>query len=424
MKKIILIYIFIIMAVNISYGNTNIDGTLYKIDKSKVSIKIDPNDIHKNIQTELILAQSGDVIYLPKGELEINRSLWADGLNNVTIIGHGIDETILSFANQIEGAEGIKITNSVQITLKNFTIQDSKGDLIKVEDTIGINFINIKAQWTGGPSSLNGSYALYPVKSKNVYIDSCIAIGASDAGIYVGQSKNIIVKNSEAYHNVAGIEIVNSTNADVFNNYTHDNSGGILVFDLPDLLIKKGAKVRVFDNIVEYNNIGNFAPPGNIVAKVPAGTGIMILATSEVEIFNNKISNNKTANTSIVSYFITEEPITDSLYYPYPTSIYLHNNKYNRDKQFPSFSFTQPIGFLLAYNFWRNIPDIIYDGIIDSTLLDNGLLSDEYRICIEKNSNATFVNLDASNNFKNMSQDLSTHNCSHEKIKPVELNAK
>ena len=36
----------------------------------------------------------------------------------------------------------------------------------------------------------------------------------------------------------------------------------------------------------------------------------------------------------------------------------------------------------------------------------------------------TFVNLDASNNFKNMSQDLSTHYCSHEKIKPVELNAK
>ena len=422
MNKIIFIYQLFLILVSISFGNTKIDGTLYKIDKSKVEIKMDSKDIHKSIQTRLILAQSGDIIYLPKGELEIHRSLWADGLHNVTIVGHGIDETILSFANQIEGAEGIKITNSNQITLKNFTIQNSKGDLIKVEDTKGINFINIKAQWTGGPNSLNGSYALYPVKSEDVYIDSCVAIGASDAGIYVGQSKNIIVKNSEAYYNVAGIEIENSTNADVFNNYTHDNSGGILVFDLPDLLIKKGAKVRVFDNKVEYNNIANFAPPGNIVAKVPAGTGIMILATSEVEIFNNDISNNKTANTSIVSYFITEEPITDSLYYPYPTSIYLYDNKYNRDKQFPSFSFGQPIGFLLAYKFWRNIPDIIYDGIIDSTLLNNGLLPDEYKICIENNSNATFVNLDASNDFNNMTQDLSNHYCSHKKIEPVKLN--
>ena len=69
-----------------------------------------------------------------------------------------------------------------------------KGDLIKVEDTNGIEFINVKAQWTYGPLETNGSYALYPVKSKNVLIDNCIAIGASDAGIYVGQSENIIVR--------------------------------------------------------------------------------------------------------------------------------------------------------------------------------------------------------------------------------------
>ena len=62
-------------------------------------------------------------------------------------------------------------------------------------------------------------------------IDSCVAIGASDAGIYVGQSENIIVKNSIAEFNVAGIEIENSYYADVFNNYASNNTGGILVFD-------------------------------------------------------------------------------------------------------------------------------------------------------------------------------------------------
>ena len=35
---------------------------------------------------------------------------------------------------------------------------------------------------------------LYPVESTNVLIDGCVAIGASDAGIYVGQSQNIIVQ--------------------------------------------------------------------------------------------------------------------------------------------------------------------------------------------------------------------------------------
>ena len=48
-------------------------------------------------------------------------------------------------------------------------------------------------------------------------IDSCIAIGASDAGIYVGQSERIKVINSEAKFNVAGIEIENSYFAEVTN---------------------------------------------------------------------------------------------------------------------------------------------------------------------------------------------------------------
>ena len=222
-------------------------------------------------------------------------------------------------------------------------MEDSKGDLIKIEDSKDINFINLKARWTGGPLETNGSYAFYPVKSENILIDHCVAIGASDAGIYVGQSKNIIVRNSEAYNNVAGIEIENSTNADVYNNYTHNNTGGILVFDLPDLLIKKGQNVRVYNNLVVENNLYNFAPEGNIVAKVPTGTGIMVLATSHVEIFNNIIFENKTANTSIVSFYITEEEITDSLYYPYPTSIYIHDNIYKRSKQFPSLSFIELI---------------------------------------------------------------------------------
>ena len=39
--------------------------------------------------------------------------------------------------------------------------------------------------------------------------------------------------------------IENSFFADVYNNFTHNNSGGILIFDLPDLLVKKGGHVRV-----------------------------------------------------------------------------------------------------------------------------------------------------------------------------------
>ncbi|MCP5972769.1 right-handed parallel beta-helix repeat-containing protein, partial [Klebsiella pneumoniae] len=83
-------------------------------------------------------------------------------------------------------------------------------------------------------------------ESENVLIDSVLVIGASDAGIYVGQSRNIIVRDSIARFNVAGIEIENSFNADVHDNVATKNTGGILVFDLPNLPQQGGHNVRVF----------------------------------------------------------------------------------------------------------------------------------------------------------------------------------
>tara|TARA_B110000438_G_C15776998_1_gene634509 strand:+ start:145 stop:1380 length:1236 start_codon:yes stop_codon:yes gene_type:complete len=387
-----------------------------------ISLIFTSEDIYKQIQSELILAKTGDIISLPEGKFYLSRSLWGENLDNVTIEGKGIDKTILSFEKQIEGAEGIKIVNSQNIILSNFTIENSKGDLIKVEDSQKVTFLNIKAQWTYGPKETNGSYAFYPVKSKDILLDRCTAIGASDAGIYVGQSRNIIVKNCEAYNNVAGIEIENSFNADVFNNYVYNNTGGILIFDLPDLMIKNGGSIRAFNNLVIENNLFNFAPEGNIVSKVPSGTGFMILSVSNVEIFNNIIYNNKTANTSIVSYSMTGENLTDSLYNPYPSNIFIHSNIYKRDKQFPSLSFKIPIGYLLTYNFWRDVPDIIYDGILDPNKIDsNGLLKDEDRICVINNINASIANIDAGNDFNNISTDFEEYNCSHKSIMPVNI---
>ena len=182
-------------------------------------------------------------------------------------------------------------------------------------------------------------------------IEHCIAIGASDAGIYVGQSNNIIVRNCEVFQNVAGIEIENSIKADVHSNNVHNNTGGILVFDLPDLIQKEGKQIRIYDNVVKENNLDNFAPKGNIVAKVPAGTGIMIMATEHVEIFNNTIIDNKTPCTTVVSYFITEEKTKDTQYNPYTSAIYIYDNVYIRKPQLPTLA--NEIGVLLFTHFFR-----------------------------------------------------------------------
>ena len=372
----------------------------------------------KEFQTKLILAESGDTLKIPTGIQQLLGTLSLDGKENIVISGTGVDESILSFKNQEDGAEGLRIINCKNIRLENFTIQDTKGDGIKVQETDGITMVNVKAEWTNGPNPENGAYGLYPVQCRNVVIDNCMSVGASDAGIYVGQSVNIVVKNSEAYHNVAGIEIENSSNADVFGNNTHHNTGGILIFDLPDLIVKKGENVRVFDNIVEENNLDNFAPPGNIVGTVPAGTGILVLATSDVEIYNNRIINNKTIGTGIVSYFMTGLPVTDSLYNPYTSAIYIHDNLFERRKQMPTLK--HEIGTLLFLKFGRDIPDIIYDGMPDPQYTNSdGEIFPEQSLCIQNNSNADFLNLEIAKNFEKwytpffarFSQDVSPYSC-------------
>ena len=385
-------------------------------------------EFESDLQLKLILSEPGDTIYLESGLFPILGTLSMEGKENIVIKGSGTNGTILDFSTQIEGAQGLSITNCKNITLEDFTIQNAKGDAIKCQDTDGIIFRHLKTHWTGGPSPTNGAYGLYPVQCKNVLIENCIAIAASDAGIYVGQSENIIVRFSEAYDNVAGIEIENSTNADVYGNNVHGNTGGILIFDLPDLAVKEGSQVRIFDNIIKDNNLDNFAPEGNIVGKVPAGTGIMVMATEMIEVFGNTIIDNKTAGTAIVSYFITEEETRDTQYNPYTSSIYIHNNIYRRKQQIPTLD--HDIGLLLLFHFFRDIPDIIYDGMPDPRFVgNNGLISDPRRLCIRDNVDAKYLNLDLSKNFESwyspffadFNTDTNECNCTQEPLPEVVL---
>ena len=374
-------------------------------------------DIEKKLQTQLILAKDGSTVEITEGVFQLTKSLSMEGKKNIVIRGKGMDKTILSFKNQTSGAEGIRISECENITIENMTVQDSKGDLIKTMHVKGMTFRNIKAEWTGKPSEKNGGYALYPVQCENVLIDNCTARGASDAGIYVGQSKQIVVKNCTAIENVAGIEIENSLHADVYDNVATGNTGGILVFDLPDLVQKQGGYVRVYHNTIKENNLKNFAPKGNIVGKVPDGTGILILATHHVEVFDNQIINNKSVGIGIISYFMTENKIKDKDYYPYPTAIYIHDNNFERKHTRATSKGRFGQIFMFKLKFGKNVPHIMYDGIVDPKTVDaNGKIKAESRICIRNNKNQSIANMDAKNDFKNVSRDASPFDCEMEKF--------
>ena len=154
----------------------------------EVFIEPGPNAQEK-LQEAMILMETGDTLVIKSGVYVLEDSLSLD-VDKVIVRGEGMDKTILDFHDQKSGAQGLLVTSDA-VTLKDFAILNAKGDALKVIGAKGISMIGLKTEWTGGPKSTNGAYGFYPVESEDVLIDKCVAIGASDAGIYVGQSKSI-----------------------------------------------------------------------------------------------------------------------------------------------------------------------------------------------------------------------------------------
>jgi parallel beta-helix repeat protein len=337
--------------------------------------RVEPGpNAQEELQAALIGAEPGDTVRLSRGRYELTAGL-SLAVDDVTISGAGLDDTVLSFTGQTRGAEGLLVTAD-RVVMRNFAVENARGDAIKVKDCEGVTFRNVRAEWTRGPNSENGAYGLYPVNCSNVLIEGSVARGASDAGIYVGQSRNIIIRNNTAEYNVAGIEVENSWNADVYGNSATHNTGGILVFDLPGLPQQGGHSVRVYRNEIMNNDTANFAPAGNIVATVPTGTGILIMANRNVHVFDNDIGGNGTANVIITAY---RAQIEDANYNPLPRDIVIRDNRFGNT----GFAVAGELAALSAAGV--PMPDVLWDGA-NTYFAGGSPRSDIVRIVVRDNS--------------------------------------
>lgn len=340
-----------------------------------------PEEVDALIE-QFMLVEEGGTITIPAGFFELNTQLILDNIDSVTIVGAGIDKSILSFKNLKTGGEGVKIVGN-ELLLQDFSVYDAPGDGVKAQNCNGITFRRVHATWTNGDKSKNGTYALYPVQCKNVVLDACVASHSRDAGIYVGQSENIIVKNCIAFGNVAGIEIENCDNAEVFDNHAYNNTAGVLVFNLPGLIKADAYGTRIYNNEIIENNHENFATAsmtgGNPIGHIPPGSGVILFAAKGVEVFNNNILKNKTVGVVVASFQITQLPFeTDNGWSPYSSDISVHNNVYERPAALPDL--TKELGQLISMlnaNGKMKSQDIVYDGIYDeasgATIHDNPL---------------------------------------------------
>jgi parallel beta-helix repeat protein len=367
------------------------------------------------LRLALETAQPGDVIEIPEGRHTFTRGLTLN-TDGVTIRGAGMDASVLDFSGQIAGAEGL-LVNASNFTIEDVGIDDSPGDALKINEGSNIVIRRVRTEWTRGPHTENGAYGIYPVQTENTLVEGSVAIGASDAGIYIGQSRNVIVRDSRAEFNVAGIEIENTVGADVYNNVTTNNTGGILIFNMPDLP-QEGHSTRVFSNQVTGNNTGNFAPPGGAVSGVPAGSGVIINSNDKVEIFENEISDNQTANVLISSFFSASYSARETAphFDPYPETIYIYDNAFSGGGDAPDREELEALrGAMFAAS--GRLPDVVWDGISNPEKA-----SGDYAICVN-NGDAVLLNIDAGNNYEHVSTDMAAHRCDHKKLAEISLAA-
>ena len=355
------------------------------------------------LQGALIDAAEGSTICLAEGVFMLNSEL-SISVNGVTLKGASRDATILDYSTQDLGANGMKISGD-GVTIMSLTVRETPGDGIRGDNVKDTTYDDVSVEWAAKQSMDNGAYGFYPVGCDGVVIRKSRVIGARDAGIYVGQSTNILVEDCEAYDNVAGIEIENSTGATVRNNHAHDNTGGILIFNLPGLPVQNGKHTLAYGNIVEDNNSPNFGVPGTAVSEVPVGVGFMILSSDENELRGNTVRNNNTAGLIIVSYNeLLFEPAMDPNFNAYAEGNYVHDNTFEGNGEMPDVD--------VAPIFGTPAPDILDDGCEDPDKTPGPELVN----CVYNNGAATWMDFDLCGGFMNKNTDIMTATCQHAEL--------
>lgn len=320
------------------------------------SISPGPDATHDMVAA-MIQMRPGDVMSFECGFFELDQGLLLQATEDIRIEGCGKDQTVLSFRDSVN-VTGLEALNVRGITVEGLSILDSPGDAFKLKGVKWGTLRDVRAIWSGGgapitannyadrlhvactappynegdatpdyvPSSASGRYGIYPVESENILVEDSESVGASDAGIYVGQTNTAIIRNSRAVYNVMGFEIENVQGGEYDSNVAECNTGGFLIYDLENIT-QYGDTSVMLNNIARNNNTYNFAHSG-LVSAVPRGTGFITLGYDNIEVFNNTFEDHSTAAVIYTSYELIDGKgkTTDKKLDPYTEGLHIHDN--------------------------------------------------------------------------------------------------
>jgi parallel beta-helix repeat protein len=328
------------------------------------------------VQGALTAAHANDVICFDDGTYQFTDKLEVT-TRDLTLRGTA-SGAVLDFAREpADALAGVHATSD-GFTIEGLAVKNTTGDAVRVDGpATGITFRDLKITWDVAPTPDAGTsdaasdaapsdagptpapraiYGIYPITCNDVLIEGNDVSGATDSGIYVGQSTNVIVRNNVAHGNPGGIEIEDSTHVEAYGNHAYDNAAGLLVLNDPGLPIENGLYSNVHDNILEGNNHSNFGV--GLVQSVPVGIGLLIVAASQTDVHSNTMRNNDSTGTLIVGCTLLNNfmpcPTGDNDYYPWPESDFIHDNVYGGNGTSPDPAF--------AVLGATTLPDIVWDG--------------------------------------------------------------
>ena len=251
--------------------------------------------VHATIQAAVDTARPGDVVLVPAGSYHENVVVSTDAISIVGLPGAVLD------GRGVSGSVGVRVAPAFPVgTLHGFRLQGMRvenygrdGALLRHVDDFAI---------VGNTFVDNDDYGVFPVLSSHGLITANLASGSDDTGIYVGQSSDVTVTANRAERNTVGFDIENSNRINAAGNRASGNTLGVIVQGAPGLTIPNASDIVVSGNRIEANNRPNpSTDPGDLLSRLPAGTGLLTIDADRVTITNNLVTGNESVGIALIS---------------------------------------------------------------------------------------------------------------------------
>jgi parallel beta-helix repeat protein len=147
----------------------------------------------------------------------------------------------------------------------------------------------------------NLAYGIFPIRSTHGLIEFNKVSGSDDTGIYIGQSRDAVIRNNHVTDCTVAISAEVSSNIAVQDNKVMDNTIGMLAAVLPGLSVTETTNIQITRNLFIRNNRPNpVSDPADILSQLPSGVGILIFGADQVTMMDNKVLNNNSAGIAVV----------------------------------------------------------------------------------------------------------------------------